>query len=357
MPQTAISEDTQTTAQAFDSPTDEIASLLLGDEEADTSGELDDEETLSDDSTDEEEVDDSEAETDDDTETVSEDESEEATWGGALGVPEETIAFNEEGDIVGVNVKVDGKTSTVSMGDLIKDYQGNKSVTEKSQSLATERKAFDEAKEVVQKDYSSKLENVELITNYLSNKLVSEFEGINWDQLRVENPAEYAAARQDYASRANELKQAQDAVAQEKEQSSKEQTAKFEERHNKYMLEQFDILIQNNPLWADEETRSTGMTELQTFTTNQYGYTEQDFKSVSDARLIEMAKDAMAYRKGVKMATTKRKKKVPKFQKSAGKGVRKVSKLDKLTKAAKSATGANKRQAQTDAVAELLIGG
>jgi len=354
----AATEDVQTTDQAFDNPADEIANLLLGDEDTTESDEAKEEETPAEASTEDEEVvDESEEESESEEEIAEESDDEDQTWGKALGVPEDSIAFDTEGNITGVNVKVNGKMDTVAMADLIKDYQGGKSFTEKSQSLATERKAFDDAKKVVEQEYSSKLENVETITNYLSNKLVSEFEGINWDQLRVENPAEYAAARQDYSARAQELKQAQEAVGQEKAQATEKQTQESNATRAKRMEEQFNIMITNNPDWADKETRSAAMTGLQDFAINQYGFVANDFNSVEDARLLELLKDAKAYREGVKIATTKRKKAVPKFQKSKGLKAKKVSKLDKLTKAARTAKGHTQRDLQAEAVAQLLTGG
>ena len=76
-----------------------------------------------------------------------------------------------------------------------------------------------------------------------------------------------------------------------------------------------------------------------------------------DARLIELIKDAKTYHEGLKVADKKKQKPVPKFQKSRGGGKPKVSKLDKLTAASKKAHGADKRELQTSAVAELLTGG
>jgi len=353
MSEAAIAEDTQTTGQAFENPTDEIANLLLGDEEATESDDAVEEETLTEASTEEEEeVNESEST----EETIDESTDEDTTWGKALGIDEDSIAFDEEGNITGVNVKVNGKMDTVQMADLIKDYQGGKSYTEKSQALATERKAFDEAKQVVEQEYSSKLENVETITNYLSNKLVAEFEGINWDQLRVENPAEYAAARQDYSARAQELKQAQDAVSQEKEQATTVQTAEMQKQRGAYMQDQFNKMVEVNPTWSDATVRAEAMTGLKSFASERYGFGETEFNQVQDARLIELLKDAKAYHEGVKVATAKRKKPVPKFQKSTGTPKKRVSKLDKLTKAAKSASGSSKRDLQRDAVAELISG-
>ena len=337
-------------------PTDVIADLLIGDDKDSKTDDLEESteaEKLAEDSTDEDDVE----ESNESEESDEEDDSDDQTWGAALGIEEDKLSFDEDGNINGVNVKVNGKQSTVDMKELVTGYQSNKSYTEKSMALADERKTFEADRQQVQQDYNSKLENVESITNYLSNKLVSEFEGINWDQLRVENPAEYAAARQDYASRAQELKQAQEAVGQERQQQQAQNQQANQARQSTYLKSQFDELVTKNPEWIDDTARSEAMTEIKQFAVNQYGFTMSAFDTISDAKVVEVLKDAMAYRNGVKTAATKKKKPVPKFRKSTRKSTKRTSKLDKLTKIAKTSSGATKREAQGDAVAELLMGG
>lgn len=343
---------------------DSIAEMLMGDsgaptseeKEEDTSGdssEVNDSEEAED--TPDEESEEEETPTEDSTE---EDESDEGdTWESALGLEEGQLSYDEDGNPMGVNVKVNGESSTVKMNELVAGYQNNKAFTQKSQALAEERKTFDAQVQTVAQELKTKLDNVEVMSSYLSEQLVSEFNGIDWDKLRVENPAEYAAARQDYATRASELQEAQQAIIAEKAQMSEAEKAKFMQSQGQHLEEQRAKMLENNPTWNNPEAFNKDMAGLKTFLGNQYGFTDQDFASVTDARLIELVKDAKSFREGVKFAQKKVRKPVPKFQKSVGNKSKKVSKLDKLTKAAKSAKGANKRNTQADAVAELLMGG
>ena len=195
------------------------------------------------------------------------------------------------------------------------------------------------------------------MTTYLSKKLVSDYDGIDWDRLRVENPAEYAAARQDYASQAQELQNAQEALAQERSKLARHQQEEFMKQEQQSLQEQRAKMLESNPEWNDPNKFDQDMTSMKNFLRSQYGFSDEDFATVRDARLIELVKDAKKFREGVKFANKKITKPVPQFQKSSGKKAKAVSKLDKLTKAAKSAKGANKRNLQSDAIAELLIGG
>ena len=348
-----LEDASSSTDQASLDPIDEIASLLDGDEEDETSDVDNTDDVESEEEAGDEE--DAEEQTDESTDEVNESDDD-ISWESTLGVDEGQLHYDEEGNLAGINVKVNDKSDTVGMKDLILGYQTNKANTQKSQALSDERKTFTEQLEVVQKDYSTKLENVELLTTYLGDKLVQEFQGIDWDQLRVENPAEYAAARQDYSAKAQELKQAQDAIAEEKQQQVNSNNANNQKKQQAYMKEQRDLTIANNPSWSNKETLQKDLSALQSFADNQYGFTGDEFNKISDARIIELVKDAKSFREGVKVAALKRKKPVPKFQKSGGGKRKSTTKLDKLTKKARTATGAHKRAAQTDAIAELIGG-
>lgn len=305
-----------------------------------------------------EQIDDEEGEEtppDESTESDTEVNEEEVTWSTTLGLSDDQISFDEDGNFKGVNIKVNGVTSTVPLGELVKGYQTGKAVTQKATALAEERKQFETARTQVTEEFTTRLSQVDMMAKFLGEQLTREFNGVNWEGLRATDPAEYAALRQDYAARAQQIQQAQNAIAEEMQTAQKEARTKQLENHNAYVAGQRVKMLENNPTWNDPDKFKADMTEIKSFLGNQYGFQDQDFQYVTDARLIELIKDAKKYHAGKTAMTKQLTKPVPKFQKSAGKPVQ-VSKLAKLTKAAKSATGANKRHLQSEAVAHLLLG-
>lgn len=340
--------------------TDEIAALLAGENEPE-SKDTEEEETPSKASkTDDDEISNEEEAEDDkeegkDTElsTIAEDEQ---TWETVLGVEDGKLSYNEDGDINGINVKVDGETSTISMTDLIAGFQTSKSVTQRSQTLADEKKAFDDQIGKTEQMYASKLSSVDALTKHFEKQLISEYDGINWDELRSKDPAEYAAARQDFSTKAGELQKIQEAINNDIATTNQESQTKQIQQNQEYVKTQYELMITNNPEWSDEKVRNEAKTSYKNFVSEQYGFQDSEFDSVFDARLIELIKDAKSYREGLKVADKKKQKTVPKFQKSRGTSRKVVSKLDKLTAASQKAHGASKRDLQTSAVAELLIG-
>ncbi len=354
-------ESSSTDTASLGSSMDEIAELISGDEAEESTDESTSEATPTDESTDSEESseDDTEGtdESEDEASTSNEDEDD-SDWAAVLGLDENQLDFDEEGNFSGVNVKVNGESSKVNMKDLVLGYQNNKSFTKKSQALAEERTAFEQGRTTAIQEYNAKLENVEALSNMLGNKLTQEFDGINWEALRVENPAEYAALRQDYASRANDIQKSQQAIAAEKQSQQQQFNQQNSQQRAMHLQGEFDKMIAKNPTWTDEKTLKSDMSDMKEFMTDQYGFKIEDFNNVSDSRLIEVMKDAKAYRKGVTTAKAKMKKKVPKFQKSKTSNGKKkrASKLDNLMNRASKASGASARDAQTDAIAGLLGG-
>ena len=357
-----VSEDFGNTSD----PVDEIANLLGGNDglESKTRHEKDEENEVEDEEAADSEESDSESEEDDDEEKESDgdgsadgdDESEE-TWSGVLGIDESKISVNEKGDLEGLNVKIDGKTSTVSVDELISGYQTNKSFTTKSQKLAEERKSFDEISSQAGRTLTDKLQNVEKLASYMNDVLSREFKGIDWNDLRVSNPAEYAASMQDFNERKNQIAQINRAINEEQEQRQKADQHKFQENNEAYVFQQMEILLEKNPEWSDERKLKSDFDDLSDFTSETYGFTTDEFNSVTDARMIELIKDAKKYRQGSKTVKAKLVKKLPKYQKSRTTSAKKkASKLDNLVKASRKAQGQQKRDLQGDAIAQLLMG-
>ena len=334
---------------------DQISELLFGSEEPavkksknDESEEADtqpDDSTQDEDEVAEEEEEDADAESD-----------EEVTWAKTLGVDEKNVVLDEDGNLSGINVKVDGKVATVGVKDLIAGYQSNKSNTNKSKLLADERREFDEVKFAVVDAYTQKIATIDVLTGHLKKNLLGEYANVDWNKLRYENPGEYAAAVQDFNFRNQEIESITNAVANERGDMSNQMGAEQQALNQEYVLGQVDKVLEKNPSWANPDEFKKALGKMTDFLGSAYGFSQQEFANIQDARILEIVKDAMAYRNSKESAKTKMAVKVPSYQKSTGKSSKTVSKLQQLTQQAHNAKGYSKRAAETDAVAMLLGG-
>ena len=352
-------DTTSTTAESVGSVTDQIANLLMGDEKPinkevnvrsveDEPEDLEADDTLPDESTEDEDADieQEEEELADDSEPV--------TWAATLGIDDKDVALDDDGNLVGFNTKVDGKTTTVSTKDLIAGWQTNKSNTRKSQELAEQRKEFETLKNQAAQEYIKKLDAADKLTNHLKASFVKEYQQIDWNMLRVQNPGEYAAAVQDFNMRNAELEQILSVVDVEKQELQNAQLEEQKAAFNSYLQDEAKKIVERNPTWSKPEVFKKAITEMSDFCLEAYGFTQQEFSNIQDSRMLEVVKDAMKYRKNVKEAKTKLDVQVPKFQKTKNGSTAPKSKLEKLVSTAKNTKGYSQKAAQTDAVAELL---
>lgn len=349
---------TQTTGEAASvvNPVDDIASLLMGEEEEQTGNEgqqVGPEETP----TGETEGQQPEGEGEESGESAGgegEQPEEDLTWAKALGVDDSQLVLDEEGNLKGIQVKVDGEVSTVGVKDLIAGYQLNKHVTQKSQALAEEKREFDTLRTQAVQLYTEKLQTADKMLSYMDQSLIKEFNGINWEQLRQQNPGEYAAMQEDFRSRKAMLQQIHTAIQEENRYVDQQKQAEYQKNYQAYLAEQHARVLAANPEWQNPERLQADITALGNFVTSEYGIAPEEFNALSDARYIEILKDAMAYKKG-KTVVEKKLQNVPKIQK-AGKTSKPMSKVTQLTLNAKKATGHKQRDLQRDAVAALLLG-
>lgn len=325
---------------------DQMAEILVGG--------LDEDSDIQDDGNDENQT---EASTE---EEVSEDQDaqddEDVTWAKALGVDESDILLDDDGNFKGIKIVVDGKEEQATLAELKNGYQFNKANTQRAQAIAEERKQLENVKQLVTTEYTQKLQNVNKLTELLAGKFLEEYNSLDWQRIRLEQPGEYAALQRDFDAKRLELQNIFAALETEQKSISVEEQQAQQAKYNSYLEAQAQKAIANNPEWKDVEKFKTAMSDMVKFVGDAYGFSADEFSSVYDARLLELIKDAMAYRNGSKIAQEKIATNIPKFQKSSG-PAKKSSKLDQLVKTAKSAKGYKKRDAEADAITALLLQG
>jgi hypothetical protein len=262
------------------------------------------------------EGDDSDSEKDDGSDESETDElnEEELSLAAYLGIPEDRIVVDEKGNVL-FNAIIDGETKAVPLKELAVSFQLQGHVNNKSIALENERKEFNELKSKAAQHLQEQLQGAETLVTVLEQQLVGEFNNIDWNSLRQSDPSEWAVLRQEYAEKAQRIQQAQAFIKQEQTNAQVQQQEQFAANYKAHLAEERRKAIAKNPDWQDETKYNSAMTEMKSFLTSTYGYTEDDFNSVSDHRLFEIIKDAQSFRQGKKAAEDKKLKPVPKFQK------------------------------------------
>lgn len=273
-----------------------------------------------------------------------------------LGLDGDRLTLSEDGEVL-VKLKVNGRDQTVDLKEAIAGTQFSKANDEKARTLAEERKTFESERQQVAEAYQQQLQQIQGLGEMLQSKLTQEFQSIDWDRLRVTDPAEWAAKQEEFKQRNAELHQAGQMLGQQMRQQQEQMAQVEAQERQKILQSERQLMIDSNPDWADEDKMKAGLTEIVEYAKSS-GFSEDELQEVIYSRHVNVLKKAMLYDQGKTVAEKKAKKPAPKMQRASnGRFVsKKANRVSKLVERAKAAKGANKREAQADAVAALLMG-
>ena len=300
--------------------------------------------------------DDDYVDTDDSNEQETDDDDGLASLAEELGLEADKLTLSEDGDIL-INLKVNGKTEQVGLKEAIAGTQFHKANDEKARSLAEDRKSFESERAEVAQGYAQQLQQIRGLGEMLQSKLTAEFRNIDWDRLRATDPAEWTAKQREFEIRNQELHQAGQMLGQQmrvEQDRESQQEAQF--RQQTLYVER-ERMLENNPSWRDEERMARDLTQIVDYARST-GFADEELQDIVHSRHVEVLKKAMLYDQG-KSVASKKVKQSPKVQRASnGRFVKggKNGKVNKLIERAQKAKGANKREAQADAVAALLMG-
>lgn len=271
-----------------------------------------------------------------------------------LGVDESALIVNEDGT-VSLRTKVDGEIGQVKVQDLIRSYQTDAHVTRKSQALAEQRKAFEAETAQRAQEIQGRLSEVMSVTQMLEGQLTYEFNQVDWEGLKRDDPARWGVLRQEFQDRVTAINAAKQKAFTVAQQQTQEQQKKMQEAHQARLRQEAEALSTSIPEWNDPGVAEAQYGEMSKFLAEQYGFDPRDLNGVEDHRLILLARDAMKYRQGLKAGekAVQKVKTLPKLQKP---GVQRVNAEAAAKKAAQEKKLVRLRQNpnSTDALADML---
>jgi hypothetical protein len=213
-----------------------------------------------------------------------------------------------------VKTKVDGVEADVPLGEVIKNYQLNKALTERSEALAHHKKALEQAYQQFSVERDTRLQDLNSWNQILETRLREQVAAVDWQQLREEDPAEYAAKRQEFTERIAEIESMKASMEHHRQAAMAEQQQAYMAQLEQVVQENIQRLPTLIPEYKDENFRKKDMAELKDYLTSQ-GFSEQEVRTVFDARQVAIARKAKLYDQMQKQVEPKMKqlKDKPKF--------------------------------------------
>jgi hypothetical protein len=223
-------------------------------------------------------------------------------------------------------VKIDGKEGTARLRDLVKSYQLDGHINQKLASLDTDRKTFESKRVESERAIADRLLKLDAGVKTLERSLMGEFQSVDWEKLRVENPSEFNARYVGYQTRFAEMSDIANGIASEQQRFQTDAQQKAAEK----LKEEFTLLQAKVPEWADTTRRAKDKAEIVSYL-KDYGITQQEFEAIGDHRQLQVVRDAWKWNQ---------------LQKSKPAALNKVKAAPKLLK-----PGSQQSRAARDAVA------
>lgn len=221
-------------------------------------------------------------------------EDDDQTLAAALGLPEDALEYDEEGNVV-FNAVIDGEATKVKMQDLVKSYQLEGHVNKKSMQLESDRREFETTRDKAYDHLTQKITVANNLIGAVEQQLMGELQGIDWDTLRATDPAEWAATRQYYTERVQWLQQLKTQTGSMQKGLTEEQQKAQQDKYNAFMQGEVQKMIQDNPAWKDQAVMAKEVGEIGKFLATKYGFTPYEIANHMDARMMRMVRDAMQF--------------------------------------------------------------
>ena len=251
-----------------------------------------------------------------------------------------------------VKAKVSGDVKELTLGELQKGYQREADYTRKTQELAEQRKATEAYIAQQREAFTAQQTELSSLIQATEQNLNGQYANVNWEQLRAEDPAEYAARIQDYQLRQNQLQQWKQHGTAQWNQYQQQLQAEQQQRFQQQVEQANEVLTQKMPEWADEVKRTEEQKAISEYLMTN-GYRPEELSNLADHRALLLAHKAMMYDRMEAQGKVieKKVKKLPKMLKSGVKpnsaGRKKAALKDKMARL--------KRSGSVDDAAALLL--
>ena len=203
-------------------------------------------------------------------------------------------------------VKVNGELIDVDLEELKAGYQKDADYRRKTEELALEKRETQSAKDRLEKQYSTKLEDLNSLVLTLNAEINSDINSKELDALWEEDPTE--AAKVD-----RKIRKRRDTISQAQKRIRDHQTQQFQE----VLKEEQKKVALKYPELSDPVKGNNLRTNMTNYLLTK-GFNDKEVNSIYDSRQFDIIVDAMSYQNNKKLKPTLVNKKVKpsKFVKS-----------------------------------------
>ena len=254
-----------------------------------------------------------------------------------FGLDDDVFDTSEDGEIL-VKTKIDGQEGTAKFNDLLASYQKQGHLDNQNREVKSLKQSLSEKQAELDSQYQEKIQQLENLSQVAYNELLTDYNSVNWDELRQDDPAEYSAKMTDYQTRQSRIAQLYQ-EAQTQKQSIQPSEEELQERVRQESVKLLDAF----PKWSDRTTYQKERNEIDSYAVS-LGFESDKVKSTIDHRMIVLLDKARQFDALQKESPkiTKKVRKAPKIAKpgtTTKKVPTDVQKINELKSAIKKTGG------------------
>ena len=194
-------------------------------------------------------------------------------------------------------IKVQGEELDIPLGELRQGYMREKDYRQKTMALADDRRALDEELNGTRANMEQAFTQIGAVLQQAEGTLLGDFQSIDWDDLEQRDPANFAAKRQRFGERFQQIQGLKRQALVNMQTAVQQQQAKQAAEFENAVRGQVGEIRKHIPEWADQATRERELGELQTYLVSTIGYKPEDLSGIFDNRPLRLARKAMLYDK------------------------------------------------------------
>ena len=249
-----------------------------------------------------------------------------------------------------------GEKAEVTLDELQRGYSREQDYTRKTEDLAGQRRALaaerEQAQQAVEQNRQQYAQRLHELAQTVGVNLQAE-QSTDWDQLKEEDPVEFATRWADHQRKQEQFRTAQ----AELQHFQQEEQQKMQQQHQQVLAEQSRRLAEALPQYADEEKGEQFRNDLRSFLKNNYGgFNDNEIGSVVDARHVQLIHDAMQWRKlqDGKTTTEKKVRPLPKVVKPSAQAQKVDTDAEQIAAKMKRARKSGSVRDAADALVDIL---
>lgn len=215
------------------------------------------------------------------------------------------------GDLYNLAIPVtdaDGNRAEVSLSEWKDSYQHTQRAEKAAREAAELRETLQAEQTKLAEQFERQAQENAHYLNAADQQLMAEFQKVNWDQLRVENPTEWTAKRQEMGERQQRLQAIRQEAARKYDQTRQEIAQKQQQEFAQLVEREQAAMLSAIPDWKNDAKRTGEQAKVREYLSETMGYTQQQLDQAYDHRAIVMARKAMLYDQMLKAGSAAKKK-------------------------------------------------